>query len=562
MMSDVCCCVSLSKWKIHTNDQHDKLWQALETFKETECPNRLNIQQTYVTALIDLESEVIKNMNVLKELNCSPLKIASMQDSPPDDRTFVIYWNDIKNITSNKHQVCGEDVEFQGGRKVQLHPVPAREEVIEYQCSTPKKGGAPWSRSIVKLRGSQLWVVNYRPRRMRTSENNSPRPKRGLSNSGGTKQYPKRSKLRDSLKGIVKRPRESEPPISTLDHSQFAVLRASRSCSDNSLQFRSVNSVFPSGRWTAGPKMQCMSPTTEPTNFNPGFLSMDTDFIPYSPQPTPPVMHRVVERTVSDPHKHAQLNWRPANENQFSFAYQPLNSLVEERERFMMYLIDKAVTGENSLRAVAIEASKLLNHRDLQLFNSVMRLVIATPLHQKCTLLSKQSRLLLYTVGCMNTMGSIDECIVSFTNLFVAVFNNADPHPEPMGDGMWQRIVAFVKSHQYIHGQRRTRYMYLTPGWRPLFSSLLKLKPEDDIVGKIDFALFDEPIALQFMEEDFRAMDTSPMGILADNPLPLPCNHCNRCELITSKLHISLREGSFIFGCAAAVQCVASNSNF
>ena len=81
------CCVSLTKWKDYIGrEQGDLLGASLGAFVDSECPNRPAIQQSYLTALANLETEVKKIVMILQQLDCSPLQ--SKRRLIDDKQTF------------------------------------------------------------------------------------------------------------------------------------------------------------------------------------------------------------------------------------------------------------------------------------------------------------------------------------------------------------------------------------------------------------------------------------------------------------------------------------------
>uniref|UniRef100_A0A7S4HID4 Uncharacterized protein n=1 Tax=Vannella robusta TaxID=1487602 RepID=A0A7S4HID4_9EUKA len=550
------CCVSLTKWKDYIGrEQGDLLGASLGAFVDSECPNRPAIQQSYLTALANLETEVKKIVMILQQLDCSPLQISQFSEDAVSDRTLFMWWNEPKNITSNKHRLCGEDVEFQGGRKVQQHPVPGCHQVIEYQCTTPKKGSSPWSRSIIKLQGSQLWVVNYRPRRVRSS--GSPSKKRT--------RIPLLSKKRPKPAQQVHTPNKPQTFPTGQNSPQQTEWRipVSRAASDTLLNNTYYNIEPPAEEHTmqdtqnwASANFQSPLPTF---NCSPS-PHMDIDMEPPSPQYYSP--GRTLGRTVSEPHRqfpnlevHQQQNGEmPCYLPQIK---DPTFPSLQQNERLVMYLVDKALSGRYALSDIATEASHLLSFADMQQFNAVLRLIISPPVRDSGSHLTKQARLLLYIAGCVSPMTRSEEAIRRFAHLFSLVhFNDQQPRNE---GGMWHTDMCFVKQQHMVHGQRRMYYVYGNPEFVNVMRQLRLRIPVEEFIGKTDFELFDETFALRFLEEDFGTLEAQSGGISVDNCLPLPCpRRCWNCRISASKFHMSLYDGSFMFCCATAIQCSAN----
>lgn len=142
-----------------------------------------------------------------------------------------------------------------------------------------------------------------------------------------------------------------------------------------------------------------------------------------------------------------------------------------------------------------------------------------------------------------------------YTNLFSVSERKARHH-----NGFWERPFAFVKHQVVIANRRRTRYLYVSPECTEISRSFKLRTSDENFLDKTDFDIFDEYYAFQFLEEDFHVIDTNSMGIIFDNTLSLPCiNRCVRCHGVGSKIHLPLREGSFIFCCTMLKQCAITD---
>lgn len=140
--------------------------------------------------------------------------------------------------------------------------------------------------------------------------------------------------------------------------------------------------------------------------------------------------------------------------------------------------------------------------------------------------------------------------------MFNSIYSPQQRQPVLSKDGLWTRPFAFVKQQFSVQGQLRTRFCYVNSEVNE-FSQLLRMR-STDYLGKTDFDLFEEFFAAQYLEEDCRAFDRNSMGIIFDNPLPLPCiYHCTTCMTIGSKIHLPFHDGSFIFAVVTLVQCSA-----
>lgn len=493
-----------------------------------------------------------------------------MKESHPEQRTYTLWWHNSKNLTSKKHQICGEDIEFQGGRKVQQQSLPNHNEIIEYHCSTPKKGSAPWSRSIVKLRDSPLWVVNYRPRRVRASDANA--NKRSMSKLGRSAPAnltpSKKRKLNESPNVPVKKIESpgnihfripvtrcaSEnsghqfhqipnipPPDTHNNHNTHNHTSSSHPALNYSPSFYLRSNLFDCHGWeedfnhrhvfnpnsstTSSSSSTHAQRTPHHTQHHPqhspsyhfhhnqqdsyfpdDLLDLEPTLVP--PTQPPPHVHRMVERTFSDPDPN-KFNVRPAESSliRYQFAYNdkkpnrgindrlikkkrkkkslsplpgdsknnnngthtsntmrqsldgfsaspspsacrissppctpngfsstsPLNSPspnsssflnkaaasstsptnfastapsgLSVREITIMGFVDRLTDSQNDISQLVKEASSVLDSsRDLQQFHSIVRLVIGgAPIRNRIHPLSKQSRLLLYTLGCIDS---------------------------------------------------------------------------------------------------------------------------------------------------------------
>lgn len=73
----LCYCISLEKWRsfeCKSETEHQPVHEILETFQETECPNRVGIQKTYLSALAKLEISVKQYVDILEHLDCTPIQ--------------------------------------------------------------------------------------------------------------------------------------------------------------------------------------------------------------------------------------------------------------------------------------------------------------------------------------------------------------------------------------------------------------------------------------------------------------------------------------------------------
>ena len=471
----ICYCISLEKWN---SVGARKVCDELSKFQETECPNREGTQKNYIKALQEIEGIVIQNIDKLEEMDCSPLQsrkkkkkffifavkqtfynlymntVSSMKESEPERRTFTIWWLNDKQLSSKKHQICGEDIEFQGGRKVQEYSNDTH--TIEYHCSTPKKGSAPWSRSIVKLQGSPLWIINYRPRRVRASDTNKPR---GSINKIRTSRGKNLSSSSSNV--IVKK----TPHFSSGIH--FPVVRCASEnnvminyTNNNSPWISSSSQQFPIQTTTQNTKFKiepasCTSLPSSPLcspiqtdscsniqqnssnfhqqtntlfnqqNSNDFLIDITKELGCFSIPPTrqPPLVHRMVERTFSDPNRCQSFNqqhysyWNQNQNNYMNYTHNdPTNNPcilsheelmsnhnLTENERTIIYFVEKLLNSRNDLTRVAKEASKFLNLQEIQQFNYIVRLIMGTPLRNNCDTLSRQSRFLLSVISCIDS---------------------------------------------------------------------------------------------------------------------------------------------------------------
>merc|ERR1712137_258029 len=138
----------------------------------------------YVETLEQLAHHVEPFRPILESLDCQPIKVTGMMEERPAGRLMLVWWEREQAFTTKKFRLGREDAEFQGGRRIQTWEVKGGSEgnshTLEYQCSTPKKNQSVcWSRSLLRLRGQRLWVVCYRPRRLRVThhpESSPPQP--------------------------------------------------------------------------------------------------------------------------------------------------------------------------------------------------------------------------------------------------------------------------------------------------------------------------------------------------------------------------------------------------
>ena len=95
-----------------------------------------------------------------------------MLEEKPEDRLIIALWSKDLSFTTKKLQIAKEDVDFQGGRRIRQKTSQNHDRTLQYQCSTPKKNIVlPWSRSLLKLQNSRIWIIYYRPKRLRGSNN-------------------------------------------------------------------------------------------------------------------------------------------------------------------------------------------------------------------------------------------------------------------------------------------------------------------------------------------------------------------------------------------------------